>query len=181
MLHYSRSLVRPNTRFQLPRSQHLDAHEILAKLSRLERCLVGYAPALPLVQKLHSSYLAMSAQNYSLASFEESSNRGEHECKHLKNTSSVRSSAKAWWYFPAHLLWSVAVSAIVLGPLNHHAFPVHKTASFALTQSDVSTLISIGLKVTSIICSTLQGILAWRCAFIALNRKGRTFLNFRIK
>lgn len=118
----------------------------------------------------------MPEDEYLLTSSDETTHSQEHQCKSLKPPSRRWSVMKAWWYFPVHLLWSIAIYIVVLGPpLNQRAFPVRKTASYLLTQSDVLTILSLGLKITSIIYSALQGILAWRYAFIALERKGMTF------
>lgn len=115
-------------------------------------------------------------RKYLLSSADETIHSQEHQCKSLETPSRRWSVIKAWWYFPVHLIWSIATCIVVLGPpLHRRVFPVRETAGYLLTQSDVSTILSLSLKITSIICSTLQGILAWRCAFIALERKGMTF------
>lgn len=95
--------------------------------------------------------------------------------KRLTRHAQVWSIIRAWRYLPVHLIWCISMSTVVLGVLHRRPFPVHSTVGYSLTQSDVSTLVSVGLKITSIICSAIQGILAWRCTFIALERKGLTY------
>ncbi|KAF2138626.1 uncharacterized protein K452DRAFT_338756 [Aplosporella prunicola CBS 121167] len=97
-----------------------------------------------------------------------------HICRKRKDPSRPLLLTRAWWYIPLHFICSTALSVTVI-LLNGEVFPVDRTSTYRISQSDITTLIAAGLRLTSLLGSTWHGILAWRCTFIAIELSGLSF------
>ncbi|KAF2803111.1 uncharacterized protein BDZ99DRAFT_576370 [Mytilinidion resinicola] len=95
-----------------------------------------------------------------------------HVCLQRHDESGFLSLVRTWWLAPAHLFCTILLACTVQWSIRGTMFPVYRIPHRYLTQSDVTTLLSVGLKITSIFTTAWQSITAWRCAFIALEKTG---------
>ncbi|KAF7536549.1 hypothetical protein G7054_g4426 [Neopestalotiopsis clavispora] len=79
------------------------------------------------------------------------------------------------WYLPlAYLVYTVLFTWVIVFWLNGKSFAVDGSPGIheGVTQSNVTTLVSVALVVARIISSTWQALAAWRCVFILLETSG---------
>ncbi|KAF2488309.1 hypothetical protein BU16DRAFT_601335 [Lophium mytilinum] len=95
-----------------------------------------------------------------------------HKCLQRHEQSGLLSIVQTWWLAPGHLFCTILLACLVQWSIRETTFPVYRVPQHYLTQSDVTTLFSVGLKIISIFITAWQAITAWRCAFIALEKTG---------
>ncbi|KAL8671272.1 MAG: hypothetical protein Q9168_004226 [Polycauliona sp. 1 TL-2023] len=99
-------------------------------------------------------------------------------CIARSDDSGIWNFCKAWYLFPVHLLACVALMVGVIRLQGHEfeigASPTIWTLGSRLYQSQVTGLISLGLVTIRLIAGSSSVLLAWRIAFVLLEKRGIT-------
>lgn len=102
--------------------------------------------------------------------------RAGHQCRLQNGRQSFWNVTYRWYLLSLQLLYSILFTGGITFWLNGRTFTVDNADLFikdkVLRQSDVTTIVSACLVLSRIISGALQGLLAWRCVFILLEKTG---------
>lgn len=98
----------------------------------------------------------------------------KHVCVETRGKHAWLQSVWEWYLIPLYLLYTTTVAFYMVYRLNGTSFAIDGSSSRdkRLSQSDVTTIISVVLVIGRTICSAWQALATWRCAFILLEKNG---------
>jgi hypothetical protein len=99
-----------------------------------------------------------------------------HECQYRSDDDGLWSHIRNWWLLPLHLATSLTLVLVLLTKVNGHAFLVSKSdatlaSAASIYQTDVVTLVSIGLLVVRLLAALWLALAGWRLAFVMLEHQ----------
>lgn len=97
-----------------------------------------------------------------------------HVCVETQGKRPLMQLISQWYLLVLCLVFPIAITFSMVFWLNGKSFAVDGTPdpNARLTQSDVTTLISVALVMARTVCTTWQALAAWRCVFILLEKDG---------
>ncbi|RTE71305.1 hypothetical protein BHE90_014286 [Fusarium euwallaceae] len=98
----------------------------------------------------------------------------KHVCVETRSRHVWLQFVREWYLIPLYLSYTTAVAFYMVKWLNGSSFAIDGSSNrnTRLTQSDVTTLLSVVMVVGRTICSAWQALATWRCAFILLEKNG---------
>lgn len=133
-------------------------------------------PMIPINQKSGTYQSVRGDQNH---------NRESHECTIRSDDTGLWNTLKSWYTFVLHLsaCGLLAYGIIRIDDLDFKIGSGSTLLHFESTlyQAQITALISLGLVIIRIVAGSCSALLAWRCIFVLLEKRGMTLAEISCK